>query len=309
VQKTQKEVMFNMGTDYGPDRPALQPPPQGWGPQGNPYYQQQQPPPPGYGYPPPQPPWQGQPPRGNPPPQPQKWYKTNVGIIAPLIIFFPVGLYLMWRYANWPKNAKLIVTGILAVCVLISGIANAISPPQQGSQAAIPTQQTSQVAAPTQQPAVASTQATIPTAAPTPQPAHYPPTTGADLHGLAAEGDVSVIHEFHSESVGMTGACPQPKREVTVDPSITGKQLAEDLLAYFYGQQLDNPCGSIVFAYHTQAEVNDPNSTGYTAGRINFDVTDSSGSPNVDPNASNLKYTLTLDVGDSLTGQEYVVTY
>ncbi|HVB23430.1 MAG TPA: hypothetical protein VNG51_15935 [Ktedonobacteraceae bacterium] len=67
--------------------------------------------------------------------------------------------------------------------------------------------------------------------------------------------------------------------------------------------------GSIVFAYHNQAEVNDPNSTGYTAGRINFDVTDSSGSPNVDPNASNLKYTLTLDVGDSLTGQEYVVTY
>ena len=79
----------------------------------------------------------------------------------------------------------------------------------------------------------------------------------------------------------------------------------KDLLAYFYTQQLNSPCGSIVFAYHTQAEANDI----YTAGRINFDVTDSSGASNVDPNASNLKYTLTLDIGGDLTGQEYVVTY
>jgi len=211
----------------------------------------------------------------------------------------------MWRYANWPKRAKLIVTGIFAFCVLIGGIANAASP----------TQQSSQVAAPTQQPTVGSTQATIPTATraptstPTPQAVYYPPKTEADLRGLAAKGDANAIHEFHSESVGLTGACPQPKREVTVDPSITGQQLAEDLLAYFYGQQLNNPCGSIVFAYHNQAEVNDPNVVGYTAGRIMLDVTDSSGQPNVDPNASNLTYTLTLDVGGLGTGQEYVVTY
>jgi hypothetical protein len=177
----------------------------------------------------------------------------------------------------------------------MGGIANAMSP----------TQQDSQVAAPTQQPTVGSTQAFLPTATPTPQSVHYPPKTETDLRGLAAKGDASAIHEFHSESVGLTGACPQPKREVTVDPSITGQQLAEDLLAYFYGQQLDSPCGSIVFAYHNQSEANDV----YTAGRINFNVTDSSGAANVDPNASNLKYTLTLDVGGLGTGQEYVVTY
>src|SRR5690242_11703980 len=82
---------------------------------------------------------------------------------------------------------------------------------------------------------------------------HYPPTTQADLRGLAAKGNASAIHEFHSESVGL-GVCPQPKREVTVDPSVTGQQLAEDLLAYFYGQQLVNPCGSVVGAYHSQSE-------------------------------------------------------
>src|SRR5260221_11925858 len=140
------------------------------------------------------------------------------------------------------------------------------------------TTQATPTPAPTAQPTLA------PTA--TPQSINYPPTTGADLHGLAAQGDASAIHEFHSESVGAVGACPQPKREVTVDPSVTGQQLAEDLLAYFYTQQLDSPCGSIVFAYHNQGEAGDA----YTAGRINFDVYDSSGAYNLDPNATNLKY-------------------
>ncbi len=105
--------------------------------------------------------------------------------------------------------------------------------------------------------------------------------------------------------MGAVGVCPEPKREVTVEPSVTGQQLAEDLLAYFYAQQLDSPCGSLVLAYHNQGEANDV----YTAGRINFDVTDSSGAVNLDPNASNLKHTLTLDIGGDYKNQEYVVTY
>jgi hypothetical protein len=68
---------------------------------------------------------------------------------------------------------------------------------------------------------------------------------------------------------------------------------------------LDNPCGSLVLAYHTQAEANDV----YTAGRIKFDVTDSSGAINFDPNATNLKHKLTLDIGGAYTNQEYIVTY
>jgi hypothetical protein len=165
------------------------------------------------------------------------------------------------------------------------------------------------------QPQVAATPTVVPTPtatpSPTPQSIHYPPTTVADLRGLAAKGDVNAIHEFHSESVGDAGVCPQPKKEVTVDPSVTGQQLAEDLLAYFYTQQLDsNPCGSVIFAYHNQAEVNDPNTGGtYTAGLINVDVTDSSGATNTDPNASGLKHKLTLDVGSLGTNQEYVITY
>lgn len=48
---------------------------------------------------------------------------------------------------------------------------------------------------------------------------------------------------------------------------------------------------------------------GYTAGRILLDVSDSSGQANSDPNATGLKYSLTLDTGDVATGQEYAVNY
>jgi len=127
---------------------------------------------------------------------------------------------------------------------------------------------------------------------PAPQPVHFPPKTVADLHGLAAKGNASTIHAFHSESVGLA-SCPQPKLEATVAPNVTGQQLASDLLAYFYAQHLDNDCGSVVFAYHKQQEAGDA----YTVGRVLLDVTGST-------------HKLTLDTGGALSSnQEYIVTY
>jgi hypothetical protein len=160
------------------------------------------------------------------------------------------------------------------------------------------TTQATPTLAPTAQPTL------VPTS--TPQSIHYPPTTAADLRGLAAEGDASAIHEFHSESVGAVGACPESRREVTVDQGVAGQQFAEDLLAYFYSTPgLVNPCGSLVLAYHNQSEGGDV----YTAGRIDWTVTDSSGAVNLDPNATNLTHALTLDVGGIDANQEYVITY
>lgn len=52
----------------------------------------------------------------------KKWYHTNVGIVVVLFLFFPAGLYLMWRYATWKTGVKWKVTGIVTVLFLIYNI-------------------------------------------------------------------------------------------------------------------------------------------------------------------------------------------
>lgn len=47
--------------------------------------------------------------------EPQKWYQKTFGIILLLIFFFPIGLYLMWRYGKWNKTVKVVVTAALVI--------------------------------------------------------------------------------------------------------------------------------------------------------------------------------------------------
>jgi hypothetical protein len=49
-----------------------------------------------------------------------KWYRTNIGVGAALLFFFPVGLYLLWSHPDWSKKSKWIVTAIVAVFILIA---------------------------------------------------------------------------------------------------------------------------------------------------------------------------------------------
>lgn len=184
----------------------------------------------------------------------------------------------MLKVARWPVLVPTLIAGALVTISACADATSVSSPPSHGVQR--------------------------PAATASPQPIRYPPTTKADLKGLAAMGNPAAVHEFDSESGGLV-TCPQPKREVTVDPSVTGQQLAEDLLAYFYAQQLDNPCGTLVLAYHDPSEAGNA----FTAGSINVNVTDSSGASNVDPNATGLKYQLTLDIGPDGANQEFIVNY
>ncbi len=55
---------------------------------------------------------------------PKKWYQTNSGIIALLFLFFPAGLYFMWKYSPWSKKTHWYVTGVVVVLLLISSIFN-----------------------------------------------------------------------------------------------------------------------------------------------------------------------------------------
>ena len=52
-----------------------------------------------------------------------KWYQKTWAIILFLIIFFPIGLFLMWKYSNWSKSVKGIITGFFILAVLSNIIA------------------------------------------------------------------------------------------------------------------------------------------------------------------------------------------
>ncbi len=56
-----------------------------------------------------------------------KWYEKTPAIILLLIFFFPVGLYLMWKYTNWTKGVKIGVS-VLAGIVVVTVLANPSTP-------------------------------------------------------------------------------------------------------------------------------------------------------------------------------------
>lgn len=47
-----------------------------------------------------------------------RWYKKTYSIVLLLIFFFPIGVYLMWKYGKWSNRTKLIITGIFSLYVL-----------------------------------------------------------------------------------------------------------------------------------------------------------------------------------------------
>ena len=55
-----------------------------------------------------------------------KWYQQPWVTIALLVLFFPAGLYLMWRYAAWDQRIKWGLTSIFALLVVVAAIAGAV---------------------------------------------------------------------------------------------------------------------------------------------------------------------------------------
>lgn len=92
----------------------------------------------------------------------KKWYQNTIFIIALLILFFPVGLFLMWKYTSWNKIVKWVITGFFALALL-------------GSIFGSKTDNSSTNTATTSTPASQTGQATSPSLAPTKAPVK-PPT-------------------------------------------------------------------------------------------------------------------------------------
>ena len=48
-----------------------------------------------------------------------KWYRQTRGVVLLLVLFFPVGLYLMWKYTEWGDRPKWVITGGFGFALLI----------------------------------------------------------------------------------------------------------------------------------------------------------------------------------------------
>lgn len=48
----------------------------------------------------------------------KKWFENTAVVIFLLLLCFPVGLFLMWKFTNWNQNAKVAVTTAIAVIIL-----------------------------------------------------------------------------------------------------------------------------------------------------------------------------------------------
>ena len=75
---------------------------------------------------------------------PQGWYQKKPVIIVSLVLFFPLGLFLMWKYANWSKRTKLVITGLVAF-LLIIGRSGGSSKQEQSAVQPTPIVQTAPV--------------------------------------------------------------------------------------------------------------------------------------------------------------------
>ena len=76
-----------------------------------------------------------------------KWYKKTPAIILLLIFFFPIGLYLMWKYTNWAKGVKIGVSVLVGI-VVIAALANPTTPQTSNTVSSNDTKQEAAVVGP-----------------------------------------------------------------------------------------------------------------------------------------------------------------
>jgi len=59
----------------------------------------------------------------------KKWYQQTWGVVLMLVLFFPMGLYLMWKHAQWGKGVKIGVTSALVVLCALAGSGDSADEP------------------------------------------------------------------------------------------------------------------------------------------------------------------------------------
>lgn len=114
----------------------------------------------------------------------KKWYQSNFWIIFFLIVFFPVGLYLMWRYSNWNKVVKAIITAFFVYAVVQSASNPGSEVEKVPAITVTPTPELTveptETPVPTTTVTPEPTETSIPTVTPTPVPTTEPITSAEE---------------------------------------------------------------------------------------------------------------------------------
>lgn len=58
----------------------------------------------------------------------KKWYHTNTGTVVVLFLFFPLGLYFVWKYGSWKLSTKWKITGALFLVLFLWSLIFNLSP-------------------------------------------------------------------------------------------------------------------------------------------------------------------------------------
>lgn len=61
----------------------------------------------------------------------KKWYHTNMGIIVVLFLFFPLGVYFIWKHGTWKMATKWKITGGLFLFLFLCSLIFNLSPAGQ----------------------------------------------------------------------------------------------------------------------------------------------------------------------------------
>src|SRR6266498_5235064 len=102
----------------------------------------------------------------------KKWYKKTWGVILLLVIFYPAGLFFMWKNTKWKPKIKWGITAFYALFFLfqyavVRSASNYKAPAQQETVKEVSnTAQPTNTPAPTKSPEVVVKATTAPTKAP-----------------------------------------------------------------------------------------------------------------------------------------------
>lgn len=135
----------------------------------------------------------------------QEWYRLTWVIVVALVVFFPVGLVLMWM-SGWKMPTKLIVTGALAALVIVSIATSSPTPKPTHLAVATVHSQATTTTLPKPKPVTTTTRPqpkpTPTTTTPTTVPPTTPPTTSPPT--TAPPSQAQIVQQFESSAQAAT---------------------------------------------------------------------------------------------------------